>query len=352
MKKIIVTVIVAGFFIATILTLKNNKAAAEKAIIVEDISAKVIPVSTAIVERRDIEQNLSLIGTILPKSDINIVSEAAGRLVALNANVGDYKSAGSVIAEIDSELRKATLLNAQAMYEKAQSDADRIELLYKENAATLVQLEQVKFSLQAAQAQLIIAKRQVKDTKIITPINGVISMKMVDKGAIIGMNAVIANIIDISSLKVKVNVSERDAFTLKKADKVNISTDVYPGKTFIGTVAYISSKADEAHTYPVEISLANSSITPLKAGMFARITFSTIYKHQILTIPRNALLGSIKDPKVFITNGNKAELRKLIIGAENGYNIEILGGLQAGDIIIVDGQNNLKDGTKISVVNH
>ena len=330
MKKIIVIVIVAGFFIGTILTLRNNKAIAEKAIIVEDISAKVIPVSTAIVERKDIEQNLSLIGTILPKSDINIVSEAAGRLVALNANVGDYKSAGSVIAEVDSELRKATLLNAQAMYEKAQADADRIELLYKENVATLVQLEQVKYSLQAAQAQLIIAKRQVKDT----------------------MNAVIANIIDISSLKVKVNVSERDAFTLKKADKVNISTDVYPGKTFTGTVAYISSKADEAHTYPVEISLANSSVMPLKAGMFARITFSTIYKHQILTIPRNSLLGSIKDPKVFIANGNKAELRKLIIGAENGYDIEILGGLHAGDIIIVDGQNNLKDGTKISVVNH
>ncbi len=351
MKKIIVIVIVAGFFIATILTLRNNKAIAEKAIIVEDISAKVIPVSTAIVERKDIEQNLSLIGTILPKSDINIVSEAAGRLVALNANVGDYKSAGSVIAEVDSELRKATLLNAQAMYEKAQADADRIELLYKENVATLVQLEQVKYSLQAAQAQLIIAKRQVKDTKIIAPINGIISMKMVDKGSTIGMNAVIANIIDISSLKVKVNVSERDAFTLKKADKVNISTDVYPGKTFTGTVAYISSKADEAHTYPVEISLANSSVTPLKAGMFARITFSTIYKHQILTIPRNSLLGSIKDPKVFIANGNKAELRKLIIGAENGYDIEILGGLHAGDIIIVDGQNNLKDGTKISVVN-
>ena len=79
---------------------------------------------------------------------------------------------------------------------------------------------------------------------------------------------------------------------------------------------------------------------------------SRFYKHQILTIPRNALLGSIKDPKVFIAKGNKAELRKLIIGAENGYNIEILSGLQAGDIIIVDGQNNLKDGTKISVVNH
>lgn len=86
--------------------------------------------------------------------------------------------------------------------------------------------------------------------------------------------------------------------------------------------------------------------------MFARITFSTIFKHQILTIPRNALLGSIKDPKVFIAKGNKAELRKLTIGAENGYDIEILGGLHAGDIIIVDGQNNLKDGTKISVVNH
>ena len=64
------------------------------------------------------------------------------------------------------------------------------------------------------------------------------------------------------------------------------------------------------------------------------------------------LAQSILVKKVFIANGNKAELRKLIIGAENGYDIEILGGLHAGDIIIVDGQNNLKDGTKISVVNH
>ncbi|MEN9828182.1 MAG: hypothetical protein RJA11_798, partial [Bacteroidota bacterium] len=155
----------------------------------------------------------------------------------------------------------------------------------------------------------------------------------------------------ISTLKVKVNVSEKDAFALKNGDKVIIRTDVYTGIEFPGTVSAIAPKADEAHTYPVEIRMSNSKQYPLKAGMFGRVSFTSIKKADALIIPRSALIGSIKNPKVFVVTDGKAELRDVQAGADAGTKLEIISGLQAGETIVTNGQNNLRPGSKVTIIN-
>jgi RND family efflux transporter MFP subunit len=196
-----------------------------------------------------------------------------------------------------------------------------------------------------------VSKRQLRDTKVTTPISGIINARMVDQGATVGINAVIANIVDISTLKVKVNVSEKDAFALKNGDKVIVTTDVYTGIEFPGTVSAIAPKADEAHTYPVEIRMSNSKQYPLKAGMFGRVSFTSIKKADALIIPRSALIGSIKNPKVFVVTDGKAELRDVQAGADAGTKLEIISGLQAGETIVTNGQNNLRPGSKVTIIN-
>jgi hypothetical protein len=114
--------------------------------------------------------------------------------------------------------------------------------------------------------------------------------------------------VDISKLKLKLNVSEKDAFRLKKGDKVDISTDVYPGVKFTGSIEFVSVKGDEAHTYPVEISLPNSREHPLKAGMFGKAAFRTSGEEPVLVIPRETLVGSIKDAKVFVVENGIASI--------------------------------------------
>lgn len=351
MKKILIPAGIIAFLAIIIGILEFNKSKAEQVIVKQTFVQNAIPVTVAQAEITELRNALTLVGTIMAGSDVNIVTEAGGRILKLYANPGQFKSAGSVIAEIDSELRRASVMNAQAAYDKAKIDYERMEKMFKEGVMNAMQMDQAKYGYQAAEAQLIMSKRQLRDTKVTTPISGIINAKMVDQGATVGMNAVIANIVDISSLKVKVNVSEKDAFALKTGDKVLITTDVYPGIEFPGSVMSIAPKADEAHTYPIEIRMSNSKEHPLKAGMFGKVSFTTIEKSDALIIPRSALIGSIKNPKVFVVQDGKAELREVQTGADAGTKLEILSGLQAGESIVTNGQNNLRPGSKVTIIN-
>jgi RND family efflux transporter MFP subunit len=161
---------------------------------------------------------------------------------------------------------------------------------------------------------------------------------------------IVANVVDISNLKVKLNVAEKDAFKLKSGDKAEITTEVYPGVIFDGRIESISSKGDEAHTYPVEIALANNSINPLKAGMFSRVHFTSIHSHESVVIPREAIIGSIRDPKVYMIENGVAKLRSVVAGYESGTKLQIVSGLKEGDQIVVSGHNNLKDNAAVTIV--
>ncbi len=351
MKKILIPTTIIVFLAIIIGVLEYNKSKAEQAIVKQTFVQNAIPVTIAEAEITDLSNSLTLVGTIMAGSDVNIVAEAGGRILQLHANPGQYKSAGSVIAEIDSELRRASVMNAQAAYEKAKMDYDRMEKMFKEGVVNAMQMDQARYGFQAAEAQLIMSKRQLRDTKVTTPISGIINARMVDQGATVAINAVIANIVDISTLKVKVNVSEKDAFALKNGDKVIVTTDVYPRVEFSGQVASIAPKADEAHTYPIEIRMSNSKQYPLKAGMFGKVSFTSIEKSDALIIPRSALIGSIKNPKVFVIKDGKAELRDVQTGADAGIKLEIISGLQAGESIVTNGQNNLRPGSKVTIIN-
>lgn len=352
MKKVLISLGIILVLGAIVGVLEYNKSKAEKTIAKQTFTMNAIPVTIAIAEIGTLNEELTLIGTIQAGSDVNIVSEAAGRIIHLNAKPGDYKSAGSVIGEVDSELRRASLMSAQAGYDRAKSDFQRMESMFKDGVVNAMQMDQARFGYQAAEAQLVMAKRQLRDTKITSPISGIINSRMVDQGATVGVNAVIANIVDISTLKVKVHVAEKDAFALKKGDKVIVTTDVYPGTTYQGSVMSIAPKADDAHTYPVEITMSNSKTHPLKAGMFGKVAFTTIEKNEALIIPRKALIGSIKNPKVYVVSNGRVELRPVQTGSEIGTRLEILSGINPGERIVTNGQNNVRSGSKVIIINN
>lgn len=306
------------------------------------------------VQKRNLESKIILSGTIYANNDVNILSETSGKVVAVYAKVGDYKQANSVIVQVDDELRKAALMSAEANYEKAKKDFERFQQLYQEKSVSEGQLEQAKLGLALAESQYIVAKRQFEDTRIKTPISGYITARNVDVGTMVQgapQPTFVANVVDLSRVKVKINLSESDAAIFKAGDPVKVTTDVYPGVTFNGRIEYISNKADEAHTYPTEISIANQSSHLLRAGMFARVELSSDINKNVIAIPREALVGSVKNPQVYIVENNIAKLRNVVLGAESGTYIEVIKGLNVGDVLVVNGQNNLEDNTKVEILN-
>lgn len=303
--------------------------------------------------RKNLTESLSLVGTVTANNDVNIISETSGKVTAVFAKVGNFKQAGSILFQVDDELRKAALMSAEANYEKSKKDFERYQQLYKEKSASDSQFDQIKLVLSLAEAQYIVAKRQFNDTQIKTPISGYVTARYVDVGSALQgppQPTVVANIVDISRLKVKLNVAEKDAFTLKTNDLVSVTVDVYPGKVFKGKIESIGLKGDEAHTYPVEIIIVNERDNPLKAGMFARVEFTSLNDRNSIVIPRESLIGSIKQPQVFVVENGIAKLRGITVGNESGTFVEVLQGLMVGQEVVVNGQNNIVENTPVTVI--
>jgi RND family efflux transporter MFP subunit len=342
--------IVAGAVLLAIiiLVLLNNRA---------NISAKsrndfqgAIPVTVAEARSQKLSETLSLVGTITASNDVAIVAEVAGKVTAVHAGIGDRVKAGEPIIQIDDELKKAAFEQAEANYQRAKRDFDRFASLRAEQSATESQKENAWTAFKVAEAQYIVARRQFHDTKVCTPIAGIVSARNVDTGTMVNDRMVVANVVDISRLKVRLNVAERDAFKLKTGDGVEVMTDVYPGVSFAGRITSVSAKGDEGHTYPVEITMDNSSEHPLRAGMFGRVSFTSLAQNEALAIPREALVGSMKDPRIYVVDGAIARERTIVVGGEAGTDLMVLSGLRAGESVVVNGQNNLKDSVAVQVL--
>lgn len=348
--KAIVVVVVVFAVIVTILAINKKKLAANTSGGI-DITYYV---SVENVAKKNLTSQLSITGTIYANNDVNIMSETSGKVVAVYAKVGDYKQAGSVLVQVDDELKKAAFMSAEANWEKAKKDYERFQKLSQEKSVTDSQIEQVKVGAAMAEANYIVAKRQLEDTKVKTPISGYVTMRNVDVGVMLQgapQPTLVANVVDISRVKVKVNISETDAVILKTGDPVKVTADVYPGVVFSGRIESISNKSDEAHTYPTEISIVNQNAHQLKAGMFVRAEFSSMKDRDAIVVPRSALVGSVKNPQVFVVENGIAKLRNLTIGTESGTDIQVIGGLTVGEVLIVNGQNNLVDNTKVAILN-
>jgi RND family efflux transporter MFP subunit len=309
-----------------------------------------VPVSVTLASRSTMERNLVLVGTTNARADVNVVSETQGVARAVYVKVGDGVPANSVLVQVDDEIPRSSKEAAEINFQKAQRDYERSEELYQENSISIAQLDASRLAMKSAENQLAIARRQLENTRIKTPIAGTVNALYVEKGTMVQPGKAIANIVDINMLKVLVNVSEREAFQLKQGHRVEISTDVYPGAVFQGTIDNIASKADEAHTYALEIVLPNNPQTPLKAGMFARVAFTATPATDVLTIPRIALVGSIKDAQVYVVKQGIASRRAITVGSQSSELLEVLSGISEGDTIVTSGQNNLVDQARVTII--
>jgi len=350
MKKIIIIVIALAALVFIVFRLSTNfkKINANK-----DVSTDLAYVSVNVspVSKMSINDSLQLTGYMEAYSEIDIAAEAPGIITSLNATLGQEKSKGSLIATIDDKLKKLAVQTAGISITKLKKDLERYNNLYKGGTVTEQQLNEAQNLYDNAEIQLEQAEKQLSDATIKSPISGIIIKKQIEEGEYINIGSPIATIVDISKLKIKLNVSEVNVYQLKLNDKAIITTDVYPGVTFEGSISFISSQGDDSHNYPVEIVIPNNSKYPLKSGTFANVMIKLPVTAEALYIPRESLLGSITEASVYVAENNKAVVKKIVVGNGNDKFIKVISGLKEGEKVIVNGQINLSDNKAIKIVN-
>jgi membrane fusion protein, multidrug efflux system len=293
---------------------------------------------------------LNLTGTLNPFTEVVVSSETSGQITSLNVELGQQKTKGSVLATVDSRLKILAVQSAQLNLDKQKRDLIRYESLFQGGAITQQQLDDSRMAYTSAEIQLEQAQKQLIDATITAPISGVITEKSTEKGAFTNIGSPIARMVDISRLKIKMNVSESNVYKLHVGDKANVVCDVFPDKTFTGRITYIAAKGDESHNYPVEVVIANNG--KLKAGTFVNVTIDIPGKANALSIPRSALLGSSKDAKVYIVKDGKAQIRNIALSGGNEQTLFVSSGLAKGEQVVTAGQINLLDGMTVKITSN
>ena len=347
---IIVVVVLALGAIAWILSNNKKKNDAKTAYIAEGGGA--IAVRVAPVEKKTVDLDFVANGNFAPIQELNFAAENSGRVAQIFVEEGSRVSKGQVLARIDAEILNADRETAEATYQSAARDLARYESAFKTGGVTQQQLDQARLNAENAKLHLQQQQRKLNDANIRSSINGIVNKKMIETGAYVSPGTVLFELVDISKLKLKVNVSESQVANLKLGETIGIQSSVFPDEKFNGKVSFIAAKADGALNFPVEIEVSNNVKNSLRAGMYGTAVFQFPKQAPGIFIPRTSFVGSVSSNQVFVLNAanNTASLRNVVSGRIIGESVEILSGLKDGETVITSGQINLTEGSPVTIV--
>ena len=352
MKKniLIIVVIVAALGVIAYTLMNNKKENEAKTAIVAEKNASVA-VKVAIVKTEEITLDFSVNGNFAPLQELSFSAEKPGRVVRVLVDEGNRVRIGQTLAIVRSEQISADLQTAQASYQNALTDFGRFENAYKTGGVTKQQLDQAKLNLVASKSRLQQAKVNIGDTNIKATINGIVNKRYIEPGSVLGAGTQLFEIVNVSKLKLKVNVNETQVANLKVGTTTTVKATVFPDASFSGKISFIAPKADASLNFPVEIEITNNAANDLKAGMYGTAEFaSNQQKQTLMIVPRNAFVGSVSSNEIFVVENGIAKLKIVTAGRILGGKVEILNGLSDGETVIVTGQINLQDGSKVDII--
>jgi len=331
--------------------LQNNKAENAEIVETSKIKGRFYPVEKHVVEKENLSILTQVNGFLRASTDLDVIAETQGRIVTIYKEKGNYVHVGDVIAKVDDQLLKAQLAATEAAIKQLEKDEERFKRLHEQNAIPFHQLEEIQLNLETTRAKYIAAKRQLEDTEIKAPVSGLINDDFIEQGQLVGGGMLICNIINNSLLKLNVKLTELEFKRVNKGQEVTVKSDAYPKQKFKGKVKVVSKKAGIGNSFDVEIEIVNSREYPLQSGMFVSVEIKEQSELSRIFIPRRSIIGSLKEPAVYVINGNVVKSQKIMVGEVLGDNVEVLEGLNAKDEIVLSGAYSIYDGATVKVLN-
>jgi membrane fusion protein (multidrug efflux system) len=307
----------------------------------------------------DMQRTLLLTADILPIQQADLMAKVAGYLDTIYVDRGDRVQAGQLLAVIQQPELEQQLQQARASHDLAKVTLERVQGLFAKQFIAKQDLDDARTKYEVAKRTLEVQRAYVEYTKIVAPFDGYVAKRYVDPGALIpqatGMVSAantLLTVMDLSQVKILINVPERDVSSVHVGDQVSFTLDAYPDQTFRGQVTKFGPALDPAsRTLQVEIDIPNADLA-LKPGMFARVTLVLERRPQALAVPSEALLVNELGSFLYVIGAPQDEaptVRRTAVrtGIEDAGQVEILVGLGPNDRIVRAGKEQVRDGARV-----
>ena len=364
-----------------------------------DTAAKSVAVSP--VHKHSVRRSVDVVGTLAAVDQVTISSEADGRVREVLADLGDRVKAGQVLIRLDNEKQQYTFEQQKAAYaralaqygatdaehlpeieqtpdvkratadlDQATQNFDRASELFKrtlipqqalDDARSALQARKaqhesarqnsrnLRASIQASQATMNLADRQLRDTDIRAPFDGYVERRLVNLGELVKSQMPVMAVVRLDPLKVVAEIPEKMAPWISDGRPVELHVDAYRDRTFTGKVTRISPAVNTGtRAFPFEALVPNTDAV-LKPGTFARVHVESGKVDDVLTLPYVALQYRYGVNRVFVVNGDRLAMRELQVGERLGDRIEIVSGVKEGEQVAVTDVDTLADGALVSI---
>lgn len=293
-------------------------------------------------------------GTIEESETLPLSFSVTGTVVRVLVSEGDFVEKGQLLAVLDDATFKNAYEMSRASLEQAEDAYKRLKPMYENGNLPEIKFVEVETKLQQASAALAIDQKKLKDCSLYAPVDGFVGARSIEPGMNVTPGTTTIDIVQIEKVFAKISVSENEIADINRGQKAEITVGALGHKQFDGLVEKIGVVADPiAHTYKIKVAIPNKDRT-IKPGMICEARIQTSESFSGVIIPNRAVQVD-EEGKTFVfsvdENQGKAVRKFVETGRLLNEGIEVIHGLDAGELVVVSGQHKLVNNSLVQVIN-
>jgi membrane fusion protein, multidrug efflux system len=311
---------------------------------------KVVTVEAEPVVVDTVLEDIRAVGTLGPDEAVVISPEIAGRIDRIAFSEGDEVAAGAVLVELDATTLRAEFTKARSDLTLAEANRERAMTLAQRGTGTLRARDEAVAAYQVAQANVALAQARLEKATISAPFAGVVGFRSVSIGAYVTPGTRIVELAKIDPIKVDFRVPELVLSSLRAGQPIRVTVDALPNRTFEGEIYVIDPVVDEnGRAVRLRARIANPERV-LKPGLFARVQIVVERRENAVLVPESAVFAEGQRRLVYRVVDGRAALTEIELGHRRPGQVEVLGGLEAGAMVVTAGHQQIRDGTRVEIV--
>ena len=294
-----------------------------------------------------VKETVPTLGTLLANESVNIVAESARRVLHVHVEEGSLVGKGALLFKLDDATLRADLMRLEGRYALAAANEARLRSLVAQKLVADQDYDRAQSELKAITGEMEVLRVAIGQTEIRAPFAGRVGLRRVSPGAYVNTNTVLTTLTDISQLKLDFTLPERYSSEVTKGQTFNFKVEGR-GDTYVGRVVAVEPGIDTNTRSVVVRGVVPNPGGRLTPGASASVEFEVRSAEGIM-IPSRALVPSIKGHSVFLLKDGKATEREVTIGVRTAESVQIVSGLNRGDVILTSNLLRLRAGIPVKL---
>ena len=318
-------------------------------------TAPPVPVDTVVAEAGEWTSAIETIGTVYASRGIELAVEAAGVVRDLGFEPNDRVEAGQVLVRIADEVEQADLAAAEAAVHLAEQTLNRLSSLGDRGIASEATIQEAQANLSSALAQVQRIEAQLDQKVLEAPFAGEIGIPDIEVGQFVTVGTAVASLQDVDTLRVDFTLPEQDRQQIEIGQPVNVASET--GAEATGFITAIEPRIDPStRLIAVRAELDNRE-GELSPGQFVRVRIALPTEAAVVSLPQTAVVTSLYGDYVFVVtpgegDGEAGQVARQVFvrtGARVEDRVELAEGVEAGDRVVIAGQNRLSNGSPVTL---